>query len=187
MKEMIIIAGPNGSGKSTLASQLALQCKFISADDCEKMFLSHIVDREERESRATFAVAKEIQAYIKAEKSFAFETVFSTVQVPEFIKQAKLKGYKINLHYIATENHDINVSRVAKRVNEGGHDVPKQRIIERYSKSLAILPELLRCVDEAILYDNSEMGLRPFLVKENNQIKITSPLPEWAKRVLSLF
>ena len=187
MKELVIIAGPNGSGKSTLASQIGLKYKFISADDCEREFLSHITDKDERERRATLAVAKEIQVSVSAGKSFAFETVFSTTQVPEFIKQAKLNGYGIILHYIATDSTDINIARVAKRVSEGGHDVPEQRIVERYSKSLQILPELLDFADKAILYDNSEETLRAFLVKEENEIKITGALPQWARQALLLY
>lgn len=84
------------------------------------------------------------------------------------------------MHFIATEDAEINVSRVAKRVAEGGHDVPKQRILERYRKSLAILPELLKFSDKAILYDNSQNKLRPFLGKEKEQIKIFSEVPKWA-------
>ena len=113
--------------------------------------------------------------------------MFSTNQVPKFIKTAKESGYKIVLHYIATEDTDINIARVAKRVTEGGHDVPKDKIIERYSKSLAILPELLGFVDNAIVYDNSLESLRAFLVKENGEIKIIDTPPQWAKRTLSLF
>ena len=78
MKEIIIIAGPNGSGKSTLASQLGLGIKFISADDCEKRLFADIKDKSEREQRATMAVAREIQESIRANVSFAFETVFAT-------------------------------------------------------------------------------------------------------------
>jgi len=98
-KELVIIAGPNGSGKSTLASQIDFEGEFISADKCEKQVLGDIADREKREQQAVLLVAKEIQASIKLNKSFAFETVFATDDIPSFIKTAKGNGYKTVLHY----------------------------------------------------------------------------------------
>ena len=178
--EIIIIAGPNGSGKSTLASQLGLKCDFISADKCEKDLLAHILDKDERELKATIYVAKAIMAAISTNQSCAFETVFSTEQMPEFLKNAKRQGYKISLHFVATETPEINIRRVAQRVKQGGHDVPREKIISRYEKTMKILPLLIEFVDEAIIYDNSKDKIRAFMVKENNQIKIISDIPNWA-------
>ena len=187
MKEIIIIAGPNGSGKSTLASQLDIQGYFISADDCEKRYFADISDRDEREKRAIVMVAKEIQSSISQGKSFAFETVFSSDEIPAFLEKAKVNGYSITLHFIATESPKINIERVAKRVKQGGHDVPKDKIISRYEKSLLILPKLIEFSTKAFIYDNSKEKLRPFLVKENNQIKTIGTIPEWAKELILYF
>jgi len=184
MKEIIIVAGPNGSGKSTLAKQIDENTNFINADVYAKLFLTNIADKEEREKRAAIAVAKKIKDCITKNISFVFETVFSTDQIPEFLKSAKDKGYNITLHFIATNDPEINATRVAKRVSEGGHDIPRHRIFERYDKSLAILPKLLHFACKAILYDNSQEKLRAFLVKEDNQIKIIDELPKWAEAVL---
>ena len=137
MKEAVIIAGPNGSGKSTLAGQLNLAVKFINADMYERDFFAHIEDREARERMAAVAVAQEIKDYLARGDSFAFETVFSTSHIPQFLSQAKSQGYTVAVHFIATDNTKINISRIARRVVEGGHDVPMQKVIDRYGKSLA--------------------------------------------------
>jgi len=182
--ELIIIAGPNGSGKSTLASQLNLECDFISADKCEKTLLSHITNKEERELKATMYVAKAIKTAIAEKKDFAFETVFAANTIPSFLKKAKENGYTITLHYVATNDSEINIQRVAKRVSEGGHDVPRQKIVERYSETLINLPHLIRFVDTAIIYDNSYETLQSFLIKEENQIKIIGVVPNWATKII---
>ena len=187
MKHLVIIAGPNGSGKSTLATQIDLAGDFINADKCEKNFLQHIKDKQAREQQATLMVAREISEHIKQGLSFSFETVFATTSIPSFIVNAKEKGYMISLHYIATESSEINIERVAKRVSEGGHDIPIKKIKERYEKTLSILPELIGFCDKVFLYDNSEKTLRPFLVKEKGEIKNIDVIPEWAKKVLNLF
>jgi len=183
--EVIIIAGPNGSGKSTLASQLRIE-HFISADKCEKTLLSHIEDKEKRELQATVLVAKAINTAITEKKSFAFETVFATKAIPSFLKNAREQGYTVTLHYVATEDCDINIQRVAQRVSEGGHNVPKQKIIDRYSETLKILPELIKFVDTAILYDNSNETLQSFLIKEDNQIKVIGAVPKWATKIIDV-
>ena len=136
--ELIIIAGPNGSGKSTLASQLKLGCDFINADKFEKNLLSHITDKEERESKATLYVTKAIKTALDENRNFAFETVFATKTIPSFLTKAKEKGYTVTLHYVATEDCEINIKRVAKRVSEGGHDVPQQKIKDRYVETLGV-------------------------------------------------
>jgi len=187
VREQVIIAGPNGSGKSTLASQLDFKGDFISADKCEKLVLSDVTSKSSREQRAVILVAKEMLDYINREESFAFETVFATAQIPSFIISAKENGYQIILHYVSTQSVDINLDRVRKRVKQGGHDVPEDKIRERYAKTLAILQRLLDIADEAILYDNSGKSLYPFLVKENGQVKIVNAPPEWARGALNLY
>jgi predicted ABC-type ATPase len=47
------------------------------------------------------------------------------------------------------------VARVRKRVLGGGHDVPEEKIRERYSRALALLPELVKTCDFLAVYDNS--------------------------------
>lgn len=187
MKELVIIAGPNGSGKSTLASQIDFAGDYINADKCEKNFLLHITNNETRERQAVLMVAKEISEHIKLDLPFAFETVFATNTIPSFLKTAKDKGYVICLHYVSTDNVDINIERVAKRVSEGGHNVPPKKIIDRYHKTLGLLPELLNFADKAIIYDNSSESIRAFLVKEHNEVKVIDTPPEWAKAGLLLF
>ena len=178
--ELIIIAGPNGSGKSTLASQLDLGCDFISADKYEKTLLSHITNKEERETKATLFVTKAIQTALSSNISFAFETVFATKTIPSFLKRAKEKGYTITLHYIATDDCEINIQRVTKRVSEGGHDVPEQKIKNRYIETLRVLPQLIQFSDTVILYDNSNETIQSFLIKEDDEIKIIGDVPKWA-------
>ena len=184
MKEIIIIAGPNGSGKTTLAGQLNLTGLFINADMYEKEFFSHIKSKEARELQSSIAVARKIKDCLQNGESFAFETVFAADGIPDFLQKAKKKGYEIKTHFVATDNSAINISRVAKRVSEGGHNVSKRKIVGRYKKVLCVLPELLKFSDKIILYDNSQEKMRPFLIKEEGQIKIIDNVPKWAKGLL---
>ena len=114
---------------------------------------------------------------------YDFGTYFDTLGTKSIrihLLICKLFGY---IHFVAIDRVSINLERIAKRVTEGGHDVPKNLVIERYSKSLAVLDKLIDFSDEATVYDNTDKVIRPFLIKENNQIKLIDAVPLWAALV----
>ena len=178
IKEITILAGPSGCGKSTLAAHLGLE-NCICPDKIEKS-LCHIIDEKARQQQASLAASTEVLKCIKEGKSFAWETTFASRHIPSFLVDAKKQNYKFNLHYVATENTDICKARVARRVMEGGHDVPHDIMVARYKKSIALLPELINFVDEATIYDNSE-HLYLFLKKDAGQIVKMGVVPHWAE------
>lgn len=92
---------------------------------------------------------------LQAGKTFTFETVMSHLGKVEFLQQAQQIGYRTYLYYVATDDPSINVSRVANRVAMNGHDVPSEKIIARYYKSLELLTEAIRHTNRAYIFDNS--------------------------------
>lgn len=93
---------------------------------------------------------------ITEEKKLTFETVMSHSSRIETLKRAKELGYKNYLYYVCTENVEINKSRVAERVKSGGHDVPPQKIEQRYDRSLALLKEAVSHTYRTFIFDNSQ-------------------------------
>ena len=87
--------------------------------------------------------------------SFTFETVMSSADKIELLKAAKQLGYRTYLYYIATDDYDINIARVKQRVEAGGHNVPENKIIDRYTRSLNNLSKAIKQSDRAYLFDNS--------------------------------
>lgn len=88
--------------------------------------------------------------------SFTFETVMSERGKVDLLGEAQRLGFRTYLYYVATEDPEINVSRVALRVTQGGHDVPKDKIVSRYHRSLSLLGEAARQADRAYFFDTSE-------------------------------
>ncbi len=87
--------------------------------------------------------------------SFTFETVMSSSDKVDFLRLAQAKGYRTYLYFVATESPDININRVANRVGDGGHNVPQEKIIKRYYRSLELLPEAIAASNRAFIFDNS--------------------------------
>jgi predicted ABC-type ATPase len=86
---------------------------------------------------------------------FSFETVMSHKSKIEILLKAKAIGFRIILIFVTTKNPQINLARVKKRVSEGGHNVPEDKIISRYYNCMELLYDALIVADEALIFDNS--------------------------------
>jgi predicted ABC-type ATPase len=88
---------------------------------------------------------------------FSFETVFSHPSKVEWMKKARDLGYKVYFYFVSTESPEINKTRVKNRVLEGGHDVPENKIEERYYRSLDLMYEASQFAYQAFYFDNSTL------------------------------
>jgi predicted ABC-type ATPase len=112
--------------------------------------------------------------------SFTFETVMSSGDKIDLLAEAHRIGYRSYLYYVCTETPAINQRRIANRVRDGGHDVPADKIVHRYERSLALLPEAIRLSDRAYLFDNSGQSHRMFVEFESGRpINTPASPPEW--------
>lgn len=115
--------------------------------------------------------------------SFTQETVFSHVSKLDALRKAKAAGFRTYLYFVSTESPEINVDRVRARVALGGHDVPENRIRERYGKSLRNATAALEFSTRAFFFDNSganTLYLASFGQSEGLVLQVPEPeLPTW--------
>ena len=95
------------------------------------------------------------QKLLQQRISFTFETVMSSPDKVRLLEKGQKLGYRTYLYYVATGDPVINISRVKNRVRMGGHDVPEEKIVSRYSRSLDLLMEAVRHTNRAYIFDNS--------------------------------
>ena len=86
---------------------------------------------------------------------FTFETVMSHPSKLDFIKKASECGYKVYMYFVSLEDPELNIQRVKARVKMNGHDVPEDKIISRYYRTMSLLYDAIKVVDEAYFFDNS--------------------------------
>jgi predicted ABC-type ATPase len=133
-------------------------------------------------------VADFIRRYlVEAGISFTFETVMSHAGKLDFFGEARNNGYKVYRYYIATEDPDINISRVNLRVMNKGHAVSTDIIRKRYYRSLQNLKAAVMLSDRAYLFDNS--GSIALLIAEVNgghEVNIidSESVPAWVDQYL---
>lgn len=167
--EVIVFAGPNGSGKTTIKKNAKTVGKYINADDIKRT--THCTD-----IAAAKMAEKLREMALKNQDDFTFETVLSTDRNLNLLKRAKLKGYFIRGFFILTKNANVNVARVRVRVLDGGHDVPEDLIRSRYTKSLALLPNLIEVCDVLHVYDNTIEPVRIFKKRKTKYIAYSNEL-----------
>lgn len=187
--ELIIFAGPNGSGKSTIitAFQRGINIEnfeYINPDIYAREYFGNIEDEYDRYMKAFKYAEYKRQAAVEDGKNFIIETVNSTDKKFAFYDYCKNKGYKITVVFVCTKSPEINVKRVLKRVSEGGHGVPEEKIISRYKKSLQNLFSLSLFADVLYMYDNSKEEGIPELCyyKDANDSKLSADIPEWVQK-----
>ena len=91
------------------------------------------------------------QKLLASGKSFTFETVMSSPDKIQILQKAQTLGYRTYLYYVATEDPLINISRVQYRVKMGNHNVPQDKIISRYERSLSLLLDAIRYTNRAYI------------------------------------
>ena len=155
LPEVIVFAGPNGSGKTTITGMAKTVGVYINADDIKRTTLCTDIEAAQK--------AEELREKMISEKrDFTFETVLSTDRNLLLLKKAKEQGYFVRCIYVLTANADINVARVSARQAIGGHGVPEDKIRSRYTKALALIPQLVEVCDILHVYDNTKEPFRIF-------------------------
>jgi predicted ABC-type ATPase len=98
-----------------------------------------------------------IKTLLDRGESFSIETTLATRSYVHLVREAQQLGYLVHLIYFWLESPKLAVDRVAERVSKGGHNIPHDVILRRYSKGIANLFKLfMNEVDIWIIYDNSD-------------------------------
>ncbi len=118
--------------------------------------------------------------------TFTFETVMSHRSKVDFLELAQEKGFRTYLYYVATEDPEINISRVASRVAQDGHDVSRDKIVDRYYRSLDLLADAVQHANRAYIFDNSSSEkVWVAEITDNSVLELkTDSMPWWFETFL---
>lgn len=175
------LAGPNGAGKSTyFESHLApAGLPFVNADV--------LANSLQIDAYGAAALADAIRRrLVERRESFIFETVLSDPAGDklEFLKSAEKAGYVACLIFIGIGDAEISADRVAMRVSQGGHDVPAEKLKQRYPRVMNNLKRALAEIGNVLVYDHSDLdaGYRLVATREaGGAVELHGPTPEWLK------
>lgn len=163
----IIIAGPNGAGKTTFAREFlpkdAGVIHFVNADLIAGG-LSPL-----RPELAALAGGRlflaELDRLAQARVDFAFESTLSGLAYLRRLRHWKAAGYRIEVIFLRLPSPRLALRRIASRVRQGGHDVPRADVVRRFARSWTHFhSHYLPLADVWTVYDNS--GARPVLIEQ---------------------
>lgn len=189
---LIVIAGPNGSGKTTITSKI-LHHEWME----NAVYINPDIIAQEQfgDWNSQEAIMKSVkycdelrEKCLAERRSLIFETVLSIPQKIDFIKRAKEAGFFVRLFFVSTSSPAINAARIAKRVMEGGHEVPISKIISRYNRSIVNCGIASKMADRTYAYDNSVENAEAqllFRMVDGRLLKTyVDSIPEWAQTIL---
>nr|MDJ0651281.1 zeta toxin family protein [Xenococcaceae cyanobacterium MO_188.B19] len=159
MPEIYVFGGCNGSGKTTLATRVLStvnnEVQFVNADIIAAELNPNDVDSAA--IQASRIMLQRLQHLAQENLDFAFETTLAARTFAKFLRSCKAEGYTINLIYIWLNSPELALSRVAKRVASGGHNIPQDIIVRRYERGRRNFVELyIAIADRWIVYNNSQ-------------------------------
>ena len=181
---VVALAGPNGAGKTTFYHAHLARCglRFLNADV--------LADECELEPYAAARVVAALrQEFAEQRESFVFETVFSDPVGDKlsFLKHAAECGYSVVVCFIGLSGPEVSEERVAMRVSQGGHDVPTEKLIGRFPRTMANLHAAIRALPLVLVFDNDDLRT-PFRhvasFEHGHQVSLTKPVPAWFRPLL---
>lgn len=191
---IILVGGPNGAGKTSLTQDLLLHewvtkegCEYINPDEIARDVFGDWNSQEAMRDAATEATQRREEC-LQQGRSLVFESVMSSPDKIDYLRRAKAAGYFIRLFFVGTDSPTICAARVAQRMMQGGHTVPLEKIISRWTKSITNCALAAQFIDRTYIFDNSvdgEKATRLFRTVDGAVQKIdVDYINDWAKEVL---
>ncbi len=154
----LLIAGPNGAGKTTFAKEYlpndARVLNFVNAD----LIASGLspLRPELAVIPAARLMLEEIDRLVSQQVDFAWESTLSGLAHVKRIQAMKQVGYHVEIIYLRLVSPRLALRRIAARVQQGGHNVPKSDALRRFSRSWQNFETRYRPLADAwAVYDNS--------------------------------
>ncbi len=198
---LYVVAGANGAGKSSILGAMILEqgVEYFNPDAATRLIqqANPGIAKSEANSIAWYQGKRLLELAIAHRRDFAFETTLGGRTMTALLLKALAQGFEVKIWFVGLDSPELHIARVRSRVRHGGHDIPEDRIRQRFTHSRLHLVQLLPHLTELFVYDNSEdadpaqgQAPEPRLILHLSQGRIVAScdlttVPEWAKPVVA--
>lgn len=200
---ILVLAGVNGAGKSSVGGSIlrAHGLTWFNPDTLARELMARSGASRETADGDAWAYGKaQLEAAIANRTSFAFETTLGGTTIARLLGEAAAT-HDILMIFCGLASLQMHLDRVKLRVRAGGHDIPEEKIRERWDSSRQNLIALLPRLAQLQVFDNSAEAAPgedvpfPLLVLEMKDGRVLHPgrgdvaalqaTPDWAKPIVA--
>ena len=181
---LVVVIGANGAGKTTWGThhRNRLPVPFYNADVIAEGLGD--ANSAELQARARALVDEGVAERLRLREPFGFESTWSGQSRPSIVRRATEQGYETHAIFLGTAHHALNIARVRQRVLEGGHHVPQNEIVRRWTAAFENLLAMWDVFDRIHVLDSTTDTVRVIAEKDDTRTHTFGrELPMWAKRI----
>lgn len=187
MNRLDLVVGSNGAGKSTFIeftlAPLLPGSPVVNADEIARHRWPGATAEHAYEAARIAADTR--AALIELGQSFIAETVFSHPSKLDLLDTAHAAGYTVVLHVVLIPE-ELAVERVRHRVQAGGHQVPEDKIRQRYRRLWDLVAVAATRAEATSFYDNSARRGPRIVARLNAGFDVGAPSwPVWTPAALT--
>lgn len=187
-----VIAGVNGAGKSSITGKALRKegGEYFNPDEVARQLMNEdsSLTQNNANAKAWNMGYGQLNDAISQNLDYNFETTLGGNSITKCLLNAIQHGIQVRVFYCGLASVDLHIERVKSRVLQGGHDIPKEKIHERFTTSMHNMMRLLPGCYQVNVYDNSapltngKPGIkRLFCIKEADIVIDETNMPDWAK------
>jgi predicted ABC-type ATPase len=198
---IVVLAGVNGAGKSSIGGEFNYSPDhfFYNPDTVAATLRTIHPDISDALANGqAWQIGRQLlEDAIKLRRDYRFETTLGGRTIAEILEKASQAGHRLHVWFCGLESPELHIARVRRRVRHGGHDIPEEKIRERWRGSRENLIRLMPHIHHLRVYDNSYEAdpvagerPRPVLWLETRDRRITAPAdfrgaPDWVIPIIA--
>lgn len=197
---LYVLAGVNGAGKSSIGGQLLTRAglAWYNPDTfARELAAATGCSQHDANAAAWSEGVRRLDLALGQGRNHAFETTLGGTTIAARIRAAAAT-HDVMVWFCGLSTPEQHIDRVRARVAAGGHDIPIEKIRERFDTARVNLIGLMPKLSHLAVYDNSAHAAPgqpvadPLRVLEMTEGRLAWPLapleqratPDWAKPLL---
>lgn len=199
---IFVLAGVNGAGKSSVGGAMLIEhgLSWFNPDTYARELMAQLgMDTAKANGHAWEYGRSKLEAAMAKRTNYAFETTLGGRTISDMLAKAA-RTHDVMMVFCGLASPEQHIQRVRLRVASGGHDIPGNKIRERWTGSRANVIKLIPHLARLQVFDNSAEALPgqdipdPMLVLETINGQITFPrledtttlnrTPQWARSIV---
>jgi predicted ABC-type ATPase len=200
---ILVLAGVNGAGKSSVGGTMLgdFGLTWFNPNTFSRELMAKTsLTKEEADADAWIDGKTRLEAAIAGLVNFAFETTLGGNTIPRLLGEAA-RTHDVFMIYCGLDSAEMHMARVRQRVARGGHDIPVDKIRERWVSARSNLIQLLPRLADLQVFDNSaeapigqdvpplvlvlEFKHGQILYPGQNDVAAVASTPDWAKPIVA--